>query len=252
MGDTRIPFAVGLVAAVVMTVIFGTAYAGQDGTDASVDVATQESIAEHAAGQPVVSEFALDETQAGYYQVRMRDDAVLPAYWVPPSTASDAPPAIQSTPAVQSSLKTGTTGRGEIVFAPGASIVLAADKVSGRQGAKAGHGGKKGGHDGPTASASNHNDCPQAWFCFWRNDGWGGDMAKWTDEGIWQNLGDFGFNNDAESYYNRRDHYAVYSKFLDGNGDLICVVGHGVEESMQPSQYRNDVSSLKLRNGFSC
>lgn len=188
--------------------------------------ATKASIAAAAEGAPMFNYETPEGEPAGYYQVRGDDDVVAPAYWMPAGSAKDAPADVQSTPAFESSMETGTNERsGELIYEPGTSVVARGVK----------------------------RDCPKFWSYLWKDRKFNGRMVKFFDPGSWQNLTRYRFNDQASSIYNRKGNKATrYAEDANGEGNKFCFTAGSFNSDLAGNFYQDKISSIKIKTVFRC
>ena len=81
----------------------------------------------------------------------------------------------------------------------------------------------------PDGSPQAASDCPVGWFCLWHDANFVGRRLQFQGTGC-QNLGDFGFNDQASSYNNRNaGSYAIYRDA--GCVNRIINAGAGAQSS---------------------
>lgn len=51
-------------------------------------------------------------------------------------------------------------------------------------------------------------DCPAGWLCLWHDKDYSGRMLEFKSVGYWQNLTNYGFNDQMSSWRNRTSHDA--------------------------------------------
>lgn len=71
-------------------------------------------------------------------------------------------------------------------------------------------------------SAADFSDCPDGWYCLFRDAGWQGRMLQFRDVGSWQNLTAYGFNDQMSSWRNRRNADSKWAEHVNGGGFVRC------------------------------
>jgi hypothetical protein len=136
------------------------------------------------------------------------------AYVLPPGQLAAAPASIKRLPvyqdiaASQASAATGT----EVIFGPGVSLFVPSAATKARRGplARMAHG------------LGDGFNCSDHYFCIYDDRGWYGRRPQFADTGYWQNLGDYGFNDRADSVRNRRHGDSLLAEHAGGGGDRHC------------------------------
>ncbi|MBB1246716.1 peptidase inhibitor family I36 protein [Streptomyces durbertensis] len=68
--------------------------------------------------------------------------------------------------------------------------------------------------------AAASSGCPRHTLCVFTGKNYGGRMLKFKDEGFWQNLDKYGADEKIESYHNRRNKGAKFSRWNNGGGKV--------------------------------
>ncbi|ONI92950.1 hypothetical protein ALI22I_00960 [Saccharothrix sp. ALI-22-I] len=71
--------------------------------------------------------------------------------------------------------------------------------------------------------------CPEDALCLWEHANFEGRRLVFRDEGYWQNLEDWAFNDQTSSYWNRRDDDAA---FQWANSAKVCIESGSRSASM--------------------
>jgi hypothetical protein len=75
---------------------------------------------------------------------------------------------------------------------------------------------------GPTALS----DCPSNWVCLWHDSQFSGRMLQFQECCQWQNLSDYGFDDQMSSWANKRDFDARWAYLPNGGGTVRCMDSH--------------------------
>jgi hypothetical protein len=70
---------------------------------------------------------------------------------------------------------------------------------------------------------ASFNDCPDGWVCLWEDKEYSGRMLKFQSRGYWQNLTDYGFNDQTTAWRNRTNDDARLAEDINGGGTRICM-----------------------------
>ncbi len=90
---------------------------------------------------------------------------------------------------------------------------------------------------GPTTSTP----CPNGWTCLYQDANWLGRMLQFATPGYWQNLSDYGFNDQTSSWSNHRGNASYLSFDAGGYGDHLTLGGNS--HSAYVGDYWNDNAS---------
>jgi hypothetical protein len=87
------------------------------------------------------------------------------------------------------------------------------------------------------------SDCPSGWLCLWQDSNYSGRMLKFHDAGYWQNLTNYGFNDEMSSWRNRRGLDAKWSYDINGGGTRRCMDAGASASSVNGN---DEASSIKI------
>jgi hypothetical protein len=183
---------------------------------------------------PVYDPEYLPPEQPGYYLVYTADGESIPVYWMPSGTAGDAPEEIQDIQAYRSAVKDPDLDQFDtLIYAKGVAVSLPADAATARK-----------------ASAA---DCWGGWSCLYGQQTWSGAIVRLADDGYWQNLAAFNFNNQASSLFNNKDFKStVYATDPDGGGNnSLCLYATSAVASLS-SFWDDNISSVKIKQNNVC
>lgn len=179
---------------------------------------------------------------AGYYEfghgTTLGKTAV--AYVIPPGQTESAPPEIRALRVFgdisPSDYRTGTVviyDAGTALWVPSSS---ADDGVAARAAAA------KRTRPAARAAAPDLYGCDDMYFCIYQSDQFQGRRLQWHDiSSSWTNLGDYGFNDEADSSRNRRDRDSWLAEHTGGGGDRHCYDSHSSDADF--GGWGNDASS---------
>lgn len=97
------------------------------------------------------------------------------------------------------------------------------------------------------AVTDGFDTCLSGYVCLFADINWGGDIVQFTTCCAWNNLSDYGFNNTASSWRNRKAVDAQIAMGTDGGGSKLCLNNNDYASSM-PSGWDNGVSSIRIRD----
>ncbi|HET9163424.1 MAG TPA: peptidase inhibitor family I36 protein [Solirubrobacterales bacterium] len=89
---------------------------------------------------------------------------------------------------------------------------------------------------------ASFNDCPDGWVCLWENKEYSGRMLEFQDRGFWQNLTDYGFNDQTTAWRNRTNDDARLAEDINGGGERICLQPNS--SNSQLSGFNDKASSI--------
>lgn len=166
------------------------------------------------------------QLQPGFYEfgdgTLIRTTAV--AYVIPKGHGKAAPPSIQRLPSYQRLASMNAFERGtSVIFSAGVSEFAQEDQVFGILG---------------------YNDCGGGLTCIWEDRDYGGRMLQFSDTGSWQNLGNYGFNDNADSIANKRPADSLLAEHTGGGGDRSCFDSYSASSSL--GGFGDDASSIYL------
>lgn len=73
------------------------------------------------------------------------------------------------------------------------------------------------------AGTLSYSDCPSGWLCLWEDRDYSGRMLKFQSTMYWQNLTDYGFNDEMSSWRNRRGYDSKWAWHTNGGGTRRCM-----------------------------
>lgn len=177
------------------------------------------------------------QRRAGFYEFTtpelMPQAAV--AYVSPPGQLDAAPGSIRKLPVVQdmraSDFDTGTVvifDEGTALYSPSSTApqnteaAAAASKTPSSSGKR------------PVARAADVDmfGCSDTYFCLYEDINWYDTRVQFHNMGYWQNLGDYLFNDQADSVRNRRDRDSWLAEHINGGGDRHCFDSHTAVASL--------------------
>jgi len=177
---------------------------------------------------------------AGYYEfghgTTLGKTAV--AYVIPAGQLDAVPQVVRNLQVVKdlssSDFATGTV----VVFSSGGALWIPTAQVAGMARATADKGKRR-----PRArAAADEYGCPDSYFCIYSATNFAGYRYQWHDiSSSWTNLGDWGFNDNAESSRNRRDRDSWLAEHINGGGDRHCYDSHSSDADY--GGWGNDASS---------
>jgi hypothetical protein len=91
------------------------------------------------------------------------------------------------------------------------------------------------------------DSCPSGFVCLFANANWGGNMVQFSSCCAWRNLSDFGFNNIASSWRNRKTVDAQIADGAGGGTPRLCL-NNGSYASSMPGGWDNTASSIRVRD----
>jgi Peptidase inhibitor family I36 len=97
------------------------------------------------------------------------------------------------------------------------------------------------------ASGAGFDDCLAGYICLFENTNWTGSIIQFSDCCVWYDLGDFGFNNRASSWRNRKTVDGQIAMGAGGSGSKLCLDNNSYASSM-PTGWDNAASSFRVRN----
>lgn len=71
------------------------------------------------------------------------------------------------------------------------------------------------------STASDCNGTPYYWLYLYEHPNYGGRIVQFNDVNLWQNLGDYGFDNRVSAWWNDTDCSAYLADGAWGSGDLL-------------------------------
>lgn len=89
-----------------------------------------------------------------------------------------------------------------------------------------------------------YSDCPSGWLCLWEDEDYGGRMLQFQSTGYWQNLTDYGFNDEMSSWRNRRANDSKWAWNTGGGGTVRCM-DSGSSSSYVGSGDNDEASSIR-------
>ncbi len=92
-----------------------------------------------------------------------------------------------------------------------------------------------------------YTDCPAGWLCLWHDEGYLGRMLEFQSVGYWQNLTDYGFNDQMSSWRNRTSHDAEWSYDINGGGTTRCMAS-GASAKYVGDGDNDQASAIKIFN----
>ena len=95
--------------------------------------------------------------------------------------------------------------------------------------------------------AEAFDSCPSGWVCLFSNIIWGGAMFQISSCCGWVNLADYGFNESASSWRNRKNVDAQIAMNANGGGTKLCL-NNGSYSSTMPTGWDNTASSIRVRD----
>jgi len=87
-----------------------------------------------------------------------------------------------------------------------------------------------------TAAADPYG-CDLYYFCIYEDVEWEDRRLQFHDKGIWQNLTDWSFNDEADSYRNRRNNDSLLAEHTNGGGDRHCYDSQTAKASLQSGAF---------------
>lgn len=99
-------------------------------------------------------------------------------------------------------------------------------------------------------ASADKNDCPSGYICLWDGSTFGMTRAQFHDNG-WQNLSDFGFNDQMSSIYNNTNRWGQISVDAGGGGNKLCMPP-GTSLGPVAAQWNNNASAVQLIASGSC
>jgi hypothetical protein len=91
------------------------------------------------------------------------------------------------------------------------------------------------------------DSCPSGSLCLFEDTNWQGSLMQVTTCCAWRNLADFGFNNIASSWRNRKNVDGQIAMDAGGGGTRLCLNNNSYASSM-PSGWNNTASSIRVRD----
>lgn len=91
------------------------------------------------------------------------------------------------------------------------------------------------------------DSCPSGYLCLFEDVNWGGNMVAISNCCAWNNLSDFGFNNLASSWRNRKNVDGQIAQGAGGAGSRLCLNNNSYASSL-PTGWDNTVSSFRVRD----
>ena len=91
------------------------------------------------------------------------------------------------------------------------------------------------------------DSCPSGSLCLFENTNWQGSMMQLSACCAWHNLADFGFNNVASSWRNRKNVDGQIAMGAGGGGTRLCLNNNSYASSM-PSGWNDTASSIRVRD----
>jgi len=96
-----------------------------------------------------------------------------------------------------------------------------------------------------TQASANFSECPSGWLCLWQNELGTGRILQFHDSGSWQNLTEYGFNDQASSAWNHTNKDAKLAWDINGGEPTRCLQPGEVLEVM-PGNWNNNASSIRI------
>lgn len=96
-----------------------------------------------------------------------------------------------------------------------------------------------------TQASASIGECPEGWLCLWQNELFTGRMLEFHDSGSWQNLTEYGFNDQASSVYNHTNKDAKLAWDINGGEPHRCLQP-GESLGVMPGNWDNNVSSIRI------
>jgi peptidase inhibitor family I36 len=97
------------------------------------------------------------------------------------------------------------------------------------------------------AGIDSFGSCPSGYLCLFQDVNWGGNMVQISNCCAWNNLANFGFNEMASSWRNRKNVDGQIAQGADGNGSRLCLNNNSYASSL-PAGWDNTVSSFRVRD----
>lgn len=165
------------------------------------------------------------QPQPGFYEFETLTGDKAVAYVIPEGSAAVVPASIQRLPSYKALAKTRALERGtSIVFGP--DVSESAATPSGQIGTLA------------------YSDCPVGWTCIWEDRDYQDRMLQFSSTGYWQNLGNYGFNDNADSIANKRGGDSLLAEHTGGGGDRYCYDSYSASSNL--GGFGDDASSIFL------
>lgn len=184
------------------------------------------------------------QRRPGFYEfgggTLIGDTAV--AYVVPMGRGDEAPPSVQLLPSYQALASINAFERGTSVIL-GAGVSEFTPRASAAASRKL-RSGKRSSRRRAIARAAAYSDCPGGWFCIWEDRDYQDRMLKFQDTGYWQNLGNYGFNDNADSMANKRGGDSLLAEHTGGGGDRYCYDSYSAASNL--GGFGDDASSVYL------
>jgi peptidase inhibitor family I36 len=145
------------------------------------------------------------------------------AYVIPQGRGDDVAPGIQRLPAYQTLATDDALARGAaVIFAPGVAE-LAVE---------------------PQIGTLSYSSCPNGTTCIWADRDYQGRMLQFSATGVWLNLGNYGFNDSADSIANKRGGDSLLAEHTGGGGDRYCYDSFTAASTL--GGFGDDASSIYL------
>lgn len=186
----------------------------------------------HGTQRRVATPTALkQQSRTGFYEFTtpelMPQAAV--AYVSPPGQLAAAPGSIRTLPVVQdmraSDFDTGTVvvfDEGTALYSPSSTAPRNTEAAAAASKVPLGSGKR------PVARSADVDifGCSDTYFCLYEDVNWYDTRVQFHNMGYWQNLGDYLFNDQADSVRNRRDRDSWLAEHINGGGDRHCYDSH--------------------------
>lgn len=97
------------------------------------------------------------------------------------------------------------------------------------------------------AAGESFDSCPTGNVCLFFDSNWQGDMVLFSSCCAWNNLSNYGFNNSASSWRNRKNVDAQLAMDAGGGGSKLCLNNNDYSSTM-PGGWDNSASSIRVRD----
>lgn len=94
------------------------------------------------------------------------------------------------------------------------------------------------------SAASDCNGTPYYWLYLYEHPNYGGRIVQFNDVNLWQNLGDYGFDNRTSAWWNDTDCFAYLADGAWGGGGLLYMPSLAWQSNM--GWWDNRPSSLYI------
>lgn len=92
--------------------------------------------------------------------------------------------------------------------------------------------------------AASFASCADGWVCLWSGQNYSGSLLQLQDRGYWINLGNYFFNDTAESWRNRTNDDARVAAGTGGAGDMRCLGANSANSTF--GTYNDQASSIRI------